>query len=250
MGLFGSSRPPHHSEVRSKSYRVFRPRQWASLERGAGCPSWVKLGSRTGRRRLPLYPSKQTSGGRVGMSVQCQQRKSVASLDHFVCSGDDLLRNRETERLGGLEVYCKLELRGCLNRKVPRLRAFEDAVDIAGRICELGGRIDTIGQQTALFHIEGAPVDRGQPLALRRGYEAGTMDQKERLRRHDEAAVRSARDRCDFSIDLAFASNERLVRFDAEIARGPLDRAPPLRRRGIRRVLEHRDSFRLGRNGL
>ena len=30
MGLFGSSRPPPHSEVRSKSYRVFRPRQWAS----------------------------------------------------------------------------------------------------------------------------------------------------------------------------------------------------------------------------
>src|SRR5216684_3551025 len=43
MGLFGSSRPPPHSEVRSKSYRVFRPRQWASLERGAGCPRWVKL---------------------------------------------------------------------------------------------------------------------------------------------------------------------------------------------------------------
>src|SRR6266481_6898303 len=43
MGLFGSSRPPPHSEVRSKSYRVFRPRQWASLERGAGCPHWVKL---------------------------------------------------------------------------------------------------------------------------------------------------------------------------------------------------------------
>src|SRR5712672_895090 len=42
-GTFGSSRPPAHSEVRSKSYRVFRTRQWASLERGAGCPHWVDI---------------------------------------------------------------------------------------------------------------------------------------------------------------------------------------------------------------
>src|SRR5258706_13264641 len=45
-----------------------------------------KLGSRTGPRRLPLYPSKQTSGGGGGMSVQCQKQNYVDSL-HVTLDG-------------------------------------------------------------------------------------------------------------------------------------------------------------------
>src|SRR6266566_4314843 len=74
MGLFGSSRPPPHSEVRSKSYRVFRPRQWASLERGAGCPRWGIRIVLTAHQTLPVYPYKQTFSESVGMSQRCQKR--------------------------------------------------------------------------------------------------------------------------------------------------------------------------------
>ena len=38
----------------------------------------VKLRSRAGRHRLPLYPSKQTSGGRPGKSVSCHIRTNAA----------------------------------------------------------------------------------------------------------------------------------------------------------------------------
>ena len=84
-----------------------------------------------------------------------------------------MVRDRETECFGGLEIYRKLEFRGRLHWKVAWLRAFEDAVDIRGRIFQLAGRIDTIGQQTTVFHKEGVPINRGQPLALRRGIMRG-----------------------------------------------------------------------------
>ena len=49
-----------------------------------------QLGSRAGRRRLPLYPSKQTSGGRAEMSVQGQKATSVVA--HFLSATDELSR--------------------------------------------------------------------------------------------------------------------------------------------------------------
>src|SRR5712671_7255535 len=61
MRLFGSSLPPPHSEVRSKSYRVFRPRQWASLERGAGCPRWVETGKALGEHMFSALTPKADS---------------------------------------------------------------------------------------------------------------------------------------------------------------------------------------------
>src|SRR5436309_1048433 len=55
-------------------------------------------------------------------SKSAHQKQSV-SFNHLVGSGNYFLRNPEAERLRGLEVDDKLELRGRLNRKVARLRA-------------------------------------------------------------------------------------------------------------------------------
>ena len=54
--------------------------QTLSVQRGMS--AWVQLGSRAARRQLPLHPSRQTSGARAEMSVQCRycckSRKSNA----------------------------------------------------------------------------------------------------------------------------------------------------------------------------
>src|SRR5260370_2901870 len=71
MGLLGHLARPH-SEVRSKSYRFFRPRQWASLERGAGCPSWVNFRHGCEKSRCPLYPNERTSRVTAAMSERCR----------------------------------------------------------------------------------------------------------------------------------------------------------------------------------
>jgi hypothetical protein len=82
MGLFGSSRPPPHSEVRSKSYRVFRPRQWASLERGAGCPRWVKSRLRAANFRRPLFLQQRTFIRKTVTSALCQYLTYRSMLLH------------------------------------------------------------------------------------------------------------------------------------------------------------------------
>src|SRR5437867_13115446 len=54
-----------------------------------------------------------------------------SSLDHLVCAQQQRLRDREPERLGGLEVDHELELGRLFHRKLTGLRALEDLVDEA-----------------------------------------------------------------------------------------------------------------------
>src|SRR6266446_234970 len=84
MGLFASSRPPPHSEVRSKSYRVFRPRQWASLQRAAGPYIRVNHVTLAVCWSLPVYPQHRTWLCTAITDAMCQNLKSRV---HFVGIG-------------------------------------------------------------------------------------------------------------------------------------------------------------------
>ena len=58
-------------------------------------------------------------------------------------------RHVEAKRLGSLEVEHQLVFGRCLHRKVGRLLALEDAVDVAGRAPVLVDDIGPVGDQAA-----------------------------------------------------------------------------------------------------
>src|SRR5262245_37167414 len=65
---------------------------------------------------------------------------SLYSLDDLVSSGQDRLRDREAERLGGLEIDDQLELGGLLDGEIGGFCTFQDLVDVG---CGAPGNVPT-----------------------------------------------------------------------------------------------------------
>ena len=58
--------------------------------------------------------------------------KATCLFDHLVDTGEQCIWHRQTERLGSFEIDHQLVLHRRLYRKISRLLALEDAVDVAG----------------------------------------------------------------------------------------------------------------------
>jgi hypothetical protein len=78
--------------------------------------------------RAPATSSRAESLG--VLAGRCSGFAASASLDDLVRPRQQRRRDREAERLGGLEVDHELELGGLLDGQIARLRALEDLVDI------------------------------------------------------------------------------------------------------------------------
>ena len=70
------------------------------------------------------------------MSALGQKRTHSCSFDHLVGAQKEHLQNFEVERLNGREIDDKLEFGRCLYRKIGRLVAARDTVDLGRqRLC-------------------------------------------------------------------------------------------------------------------
>ena len=98
---------------------------------------------------------------------------------------------------------------GACTGQVGGLLALEDAVDVAGCLPVLVEQIRAVGDQAAGSDEEAAEVDRRQFVPRRHRDDQMAMRCRGRTRRHDQPAIRSARERRDGALDL-----ERIAHVD------------------------------------
>ena len=68
------------------------------------------------------------------MSAKCQKQTSPASFNHLVDAGEQRWWHRQVECLRRFEIDNEFVLGRRLHWKIIRLLAFEDTIDIAGRV--------------------------------------------------------------------------------------------------------------------
>src|SRR5262245_53716503 len=141
------------------------------------------------------------------MSAMGQKRTSCYSFDHLVGAREQRRWHGQAKRLGSLEVEHKLVFGRRLHRKIGRLLALEDAVDVAGCGAVLVDIICAIGDQPAAGNRGAVPVHRGQLVAGRKLDDQIDMNSRQRARRDDQTAVRGAREGRNGALDLGRVAN-------------------------------------------
>jgi hypothetical protein len=88
-----------------------------------------------------------------------------------------------------------------LHRKVSRLLASKDAIDVAGRAPELADVIGPIGDQAAVIDEETEGINRGQSVLGRKFDKQTAMDLRRGAPSHDQAAIRLRCEELDSALD-------------------------------------------------
>src|SRR5262245_54484523 len=115
---------------------------------------------------------------------------STPSFDHLVRAGEQSGRDFDAERPRGFEVEHQLELDGGLDRKLARLLALEDAVDVAGRPPIIIEHVISVGQEATDFSVQTVWIDGRETVANSQRCDFYAMGVQERIRHHDNAAIR------------------------------------------------------------
>src|SRR5437763_5673740 len=117
---------------------------------GCQCPLWVRSGHSQWFERCPLYPSKQTSAEHIGISALCHKKTHAPQqnrflFDDFISRYQQVLWERNTESLSGLQVYHQLEFCRLLNREISGLGALGNLGDDIGSSSMHHELVNTVG---------------------------------------------------------------------------------------------------------
>src|SRR5262245_25487903 len=107
---------------------------------GSSSESWLHQQQPLNGTRVPGWRSRPQHQERT-----CAPQQTASLFDHLVGAREQRMRHGEAERLGGLEVDGELVLGRRLHWKIGRLFAFQDAIDIAGRLPVLADQVRAIG---------------------------------------------------------------------------------------------------------
>ena len=125
--------------------------------------------------------------------------------------------------LAVLRLITSSYLVGACTGRSAGLLALEDAIDVAGRAPVLVDEIRPIGDQAAAGDEEAVEVDRGQFVPGRQRDDQIAMNHRQRARRHDQTAIRGAREGRDGALDLARVAHVDRAHLHPERRRHGLD---------------------------
>src|SRR5438034_831754 len=117
------------------------------------------------RLGTPSPPAPRRRAPRTESPTQSHRETFAgSSFDDLIRPQQQRRRDRQTERLGGLEVNHELELRGLLDGEVARLRALEDLVDEGGGAPKTVEQVGPEGHEAAAVDVAAQGVDRWKSI--------------------------------------------------------------------------------------
>src|SRR5215471_32560 len=141
---------------------------------------------------------------------------SADSFDYLIGNGEHLVRNLETERLGGLEVYDQLDFRGSLDRQIGGLLALENPAGVnagnTGRVWDTAA----VAHQAAGRGERAIREDRRQSVAERQSGELFEPRNEECIFTNHKRAGPQLGQGCEHWIEIAFGAGVQYMELHPE----------------------------------
>src|SRR2546425_1551714 len=172
----------------------------------------------------------------------------IVLLEHLISSAQNRLRNRETQRLRGLEIDGELEGGRTFDRQVAGLGALQDPINVARGAPEHRVDVGAIGHEAAILHVILELVDRGQAIFGGQLDQLPVMDVEVRRGEYLDGPDALALGRAEGVLVLSRPGDLEAANGEAEAARRGLRRLQ--KARGAFDPLEERNTGQLGKSLL
>src|SRR5258707_111956 len=189
-------------------------------------------------KQQPPDPCKRPKAGMTA------PRKAL--FDDLIRALQERRRDRQAERLGGLEVDHEVELRRLLDRQIARPGAPKDLVNVPGEATQHVGIINRVGHQSANVDERGLRIHGRQTILRDELHELPTVAPEQNILDQQEGTYPGCCRRKQSTLEVPGIRYRKLVKLDTQCRRDlaePLHHADPYGIVGIPHDGDSRDRW-------